>query len=350
MKICFIGPDPSLKSGWGRLASEVIEGVKEKGVEVDVLTTGEALRWGRFISLFRDAFKARKQVGGCDVIHCLDGYPYGIIGALANIGINKRLIINGIGTYSVLPLYQRKYTKLLSWAYKSADKVLCISNFTANEIKKKVDLKNIEVVNLGVDLGKFHNHEKDSKDEDKAILSVGALMFRKGYHVSIPAVAKVKEYYPDISYSIVGNQANKEYFNRLKKIVGDYGLNDNVKFLEDISDEELSDLYARADLFLLTSVNDGHKFEGFGLVYLEANAEGLPVVGTLGCGAEDAIKGGYNGFLVPQNSVEETAKAILRILGNKEIREAMRVNALRWAKANSWDTVIDKYISIYESR
>lgn len=350
MKICFIGQDLDVKSGWGRLTGEITEGIKKRGIQIDSINTGKALRGGRFFSIFLDALYVRNKIKDCDIVHCFDGYPYGIIGALANIGLNKKLIINGVGTYSVLPLYQRKYKRLLIWAYKKASKILCISHFTASEIKKAVELDNIEVVTLGVDLKKFGNcPSKDKKtDDQKVILSVGGLMFRKGYHISIQAVAKVKESYPDILYYIIGNQSNEEYFNSLKKMVRDYGLDGNIKFLSNISDEELSMMYCDADLFLLTSVNDEHKFEGFGLVYLEANAEGLPVIGTLNCGAEDAIKDGYSGFLVPQNNAEETAKAILKILDDENISEKMKGNALLWAKANSWDTVIDKYINIYE--
>jgi len=69
--------------------------------------------------------------------------------------------------------------------------------------------------------------------------------------------------------------------------------------LENVSNQELIKLYYQSDLFLLTPIYvEGSKFEGFGLVYLEANACGKPVIGTYGCGAEDAIKDNYSGFLL----------------------------------------------------
>ena len=76
----------------------------------------------------------------------------------------------------------------------------------------------------------------------------------------------------------------------------------DIEFFNRLSDEALSDLYRRAKLFILTSINEDHHFEGFGLVFLEAAAAALPVIGTFGNGIEDAVKDCYNGFLVPQNN------------------------------------------------
>lgn len=349
MKICFIGDNLDTRAGWGRLAKEIIDGVSKKGLETKIINLGNDLSIGP-LKMLRLAFKVRKELKGCDIIHCFDGYPWGVIGALASIGLNKKLVINGVGTWSVLPLYQRKNAWLLSWAYKKADKILSISRFTADGIKKKVKLDNIEVATLGVDLGKFGlcPPPVNSASGEKIILSVGALKFRKGYHVSIPAMAEVKKHYPQIKYLIVGDQSGTNYFNELKKLVKENNLEDNVEFLSGLTDKELAELYCRCDLFLLASVNEGHSFEGFGLVYLEANACGRPALGTLGCGAEDAIKDGYSGFLIPQNDVGATAKAVLKILDDEVLARRMGNDSYKWAKENTWDGVVDKYIKAYE--
>ncbi len=71
----------------------------------------------------------------------------------------------------------------------------------------------------------------------------------------------------------------------------------DIEFLTGVSDEELSCLYQSTRVFILTSVNQGRQIEGSGLVFLEAAAAGLPVIGTTGNGIEDAVKEGYNGIL-----------------------------------------------------
>ena len=349
MKVCFLGGELDTKAGWGRLAKEIIDGGSKKGVDNEVINLGNDISMS-FFKMLLLAFKIRKNLKNCDIIHCFDAFPWGVVGALANIGLNKKMVINGVGTWSVLPLYQKKNAWLVSWAYKKADKVLAISRFTADEIQKKVKLSNIEVIALGVDLEKFKlcPPKSDATGSKKVILSVGALKFRKGYHISIPAAAEVKKHYPEIKYRIVGDQSGLKYFNELKRLVRENGLEDNVEFLSGLSDQELRSLYCECDLFLLVSVNEGHSFEGFGLVHLEANACGKPAIGTLGCGSEDAIKDGYSGFLVPQNDVKATSEAILKILGDSKLAGEMGQNSHSWAKANTWEKTAKKYVDVYE--
>ncbi|PIR57617.1 MAG: hypothetical protein COU71_03140 [Parcubacteria group bacterium CG10_big_fil_rev_8_21_14_0_10_38_31] len=362
MKVCFLTHDIDPKSGWGRYSGEIIKGLERRGIEADILVE-EKLTSGsekavlktnlpKFFGFLHMALKVRRLAKRCEIIHAFDAWPYGVIAALANIGLSKKLIINGVGTYSVLPLDSRKTRWILSWAYRRADSVPCISNFTMEEIKKRINLNTLEVITLGVDFEKFNRTEgyKDNLINNRnTIISVGAIKRRKGYHVSLQVISKINEKYPDIKYYIVGNKTEDPlYAKELENIINKHSLSDNVEFFENINDSKLCELYDEANVFMLPSINVEGAFEGFGLVYLEANAKGVPVIGTLGCGAEDAIKDGYSGFLVPQNNIEETAQAVLKILDDKEFALRMSRNAILWAKSNSWDTVIDKYINIYK--
>jgi len=373
MKICFLTNTLNIDSGWGRYSWEVISRInKEKNVQISVLTENfsnnflekpilkNSLR--NLFFIFPNAMRARKYIKQCDIIHCLDAYPYGIIATLANIGLNKKLIINVVGSYSVAPLEQvnkitlirwiyRKIKKeLLYWAYKKADSVPCISYFTEKEILKRIDLKNTEVIHLGIDFDKFQisNFVNKKNREDKVILSVGELKKRKGYHISIPAMVDVKKKYPNFKYYIVGHQRNKSFFDELKQLVKKHQLDNNVIFLQGISDEELIDLYYKSDLFLLTSVNIGSHFEGFGLVFLEAGACGKPVIGTSGCGIEDAIEDNFNGLLVSQNDIKKTSHVVLKILDNPDLAKRLGINGKKKAQNMSWQNTVKKYIKIYK--
>ena len=231
--------------------------------------------------------------------------------------------------------------------YKKADKVLCISRFTQKQILKRIDLKNTAVVNLGVNFDKFQKISKKIKQrKEKIILSVGALTTRKGYHVSIPAIAEIRKRYKDIKYYIVGGKPPKLYLDLVKK----HNLGNNVKFFQNISDEDLIKLYYQADVFLLTPITvDDNDFEGFGLVYLEASACGKPVIGTYNCGAEDAIMNNVTGLLVPQNNIKKTAETVLKLLDNPELAEKLGKNGKKRAQQMSWDNVVKKYIKVYEN-
>jgi len=90
-------------------------------------------------------------------------------------------------------------------------------------------------------------------------------------------------------------------------------------------------------------------FEGFGLVFLEANACGKSVIGTLGCGIEDAVENEYNGLLVPQNDINKTANAVLRILDNPTLAQKLGSNGKQKSKDMSWQKTVKKYIKVYQS-
>jgi len=350
MKICYLVNNINPKNGWGRYASDLIYGVRKKGHEAIILKEmddgleGEAVL-KRGIRMFLSAIKIREHLKECDIIHALDVYPYGIIAYLANLFLRKKMIITAQGTYSIAPFYNIKTRYLAKLACNSADILIAISHYTKDEFLKELRVNKVEVINHGIDLDKFYKDREISNEN--YILSVGALKFRKGYHISIPAFAEVKKRIPDLKYKIVGDQSDRNYFEKLKKLVKEYGVEQAVEFLSNLSDYELGKLYSQAKLFILTSVNEGHHFEGFGLVFLEAAAAGLPVVGTLGNGIEDAVKNGYNGILVPQNDVKKTTEAMVEIVKDKNKLQEMSDASYQWAQQHSLLNMINEYLDLY---
>ncbi len=337
------------KTGWGRYASDLISGVKKAGHETVILKEQDDGYEGIPIlakrsGIISSSFRARKYLKDCDIIHALDGYPYGIIAALANIGLGKKIVITGVGTYAVAPLYKQPLAIFMSWAYKKADKVATISNYTKNEILKKTNI-NIDVINPGIDFKSFQQDHLES--DQKFILGVGALKERKGYHISILAFSRARKVIPGLEYKIIGSQKDVSYFSDLKALARECGVSEYVKFITNITDKELKDLYGQSKMFILTSINASHHFEGYGLVFLEAAAAGLPVLGTSGNGIEDTINKGKNGILVPQNDIEKTAKAIVDIMSDSEGWIKMSQASYKWAEEHNLDDVVKKYTSLY---
>lgn len=362
MRILYITKTLNSKSGWGRYSREITTRMSNKAdiVVLDEETSGypfekpilrECDKFRNIFWLFVNAYKIRKYAKKSDLIHALDGYPYGALGALASVGLGKPLIINGVGTYSVEPLNEFFKKNLLSWAYRKAKKVLCVSSFTLKEIKKILpNLNNLETINLGVDYNKFSSYLGSGAKNEDFILSVGALKHRKGYHISIPAFAEAKKLYSKpIKYYIVGSQDNRRYFDLLKEIIKKYNLEDSVEFFDNIADKQLIKFYHRSLFFMLTPVNIGNNFEGFGLVFLEASACGKAVIASQDCGAEDAVLDGETGILVPQKDVEKTGQAILAFLKNPGLAEKFGQEGTRRAQEMSWENTIKNYLKIYES-
>ncbi len=364
MKICFLTNELSAKDGWSRYSVSLIEQLQGKGIDCQVLVSERAeqsilpdieeykilpafgSRIGKIFSLIRNFSKIKSLIEDSDLIHVLVE-PYVLIPFL--LRVNKPLFVTLHGTYAITPFKKWYLKSLYTKAYQRTDKIFCISKFTQQAFLKNIQVDNTVVINNGIDFNKFQLLKPDEqiKKREKRIISVGALKSRKGYHISIPAIAKVKEKYPDLKYYIIGSQDNKKYLNQLKDLVVKHNLQDNIVFLENISDQKLANLYYRSDLFLLTPVNVRGAVEGFGLVYLEANATGLPVIGTRNCGAEEAIKHEFSGLLVSQNNIKETSQAILRVLNNPDLAGRLSGNGYEYAQKMDWSKVVSRYIKEY---
>jgi glycosyltransferase involved in cell wall biosynthesis len=180
------------------------------------------------------------------------------------------------------------------------------------------------------------------------LLSVGDIKPRKGQHLSLAAFGRVKQQLPNARYTIAGRLANTSYYRRLLDLVARLELKD-VYFLGAVSDAELRDLYRQASVFVLTPQQEGLHFEGFGLVYLEAGAYGLPVVGTRSGGVPDAVQDGVTGLLVDPQDAKGAAQALLRLLQAPDLaREMGRANR-RWAETLTWERCAAEYYQAYRS-
>jgi len=341
MRIGFLTNDLDLKNGWGNYSANLINGLEAKGVETVVLTGKTS--YGRAKKAFRD----------CNIVHSL-------VEPLAWLGFrlagNRPFFITAHGTYAVEPLVHGGWRGFkLRRAYKKARAIFCVSRFTAEQIKKFAPAVRTAVINNGVNFERFQvstsltgEYQKLLAGRFPVIMGVGAIKERKGYHLSLAAVAHLKNKYPDFLYLIAGKISDQKYFQRLKGLIGQLGLENNIKFIEP-DDRQLAAWYQAIDIFLLTPVSDEIVFEGYGLVYLEAGAAGKPAIGSLNCGAADAILDGQTGWLV--NSADEAAiaAAVLKLTDDGELRERMGRAAQEFARQRTWLLVADEYLKFYQS-
>lgn len=280
----------------------------------------------------------------CDVVHALDVNPFGLIAWMATRIIRRPLIISGIGSYTVAALHNASTSWLARRACHDAHTIVPISAYTAARIRVFAPHAHIEVVPPGV-----RPVEGAARlSMPLRIISVGALKERKGYHVALEAFALARQRIPELTYVIVGDQRDRVYVRRIHNIITTLGISESVTLRQHIRDDALNDEYQRAGLFLLPSVNVDDHFEGFGLVFLEAAAMGLPVIGTTGNGIADAV-GDENGILVSQGDIRATADEICNVLGVEECWRRMSNASVAWAREHSIDAMIDAYERVYHS-
>lgn len=342
-------------------SAHVISGIiKEMNAGAEVLTKEKSgffgeraiLNFGR-VAFFKTFFSARKVFQHVDVIHAFDIFPYGMLAVFASLGLQKKVIITLIGSGSILPLYQPMVFFFAQFALKKAHKLIAISEFTRGEILKKVRGITIQVIHPGVDLEEHKDAAETSLPEkvktmQPYILSVGTIRWRKGYKKSIRAFADVAEKFPDYRYVIAGKRQSENFFQELQGIIRELRLEGKVVFIDSLdSRRELLQWYRGAELFCLFSENINHDVEGFGIVFLEAAACGLPVVGMKHCGVEDAVADGRNGILVGLREPKEFAGAIVSILGDEEKKRRMKKESIDLAKKFDWEKKIGAYREMY---
>lgn len=177
---------------------------------------------------------------------------------------------------------------------------------------------------------------KPARSPEKiVILTVGRLHPRKGQLLTLRALQALA---PDVrarlEYWIVGSQSKGSYGETLRTAAAESDL--TVKFLGNLPDDELSDIYDRADIFAMTSVNLERSIEGFGLVYLEAAAHGLPVVAHDVGGVSEAVANGMTGLLVPPDRPAQLAAAFERLIHDDALRHRLGELGREWARRNCW--------------
>lgn len=368
MKCLIITPHTESTAGHGRFSYDLIKFLKKnnfkivvlcnqinnelKGVkQLVVLPQRRSFKRTFFLSwlyLFK-LLKYRKELKDCEFIHCA-AEQYAFFAFLIGKFFRKKYFIQTHGSFGVYFFQYKLYGFLQKIAYKYAHKVICVSNYTKNRILKYKKFDNLVVIPNGVDLEKFQRKAgQDYPGKENFILSVGAFKERKGFDLVIKALAVIKERISDIKYYIVAGRGDEDYYKYLVQLVDDHKLGDNVVFYRNITDDELKNLYQKAKVFVLTPVSDEYNFEGFGLVYLEANAYGVPAVGSYDSGAEEAIRNGYSGFLAKAGDVNDIAENIIKLLSNKKLYDDMSKNAIRWAQKMSWENIIKDYIKIYKA-
>jgi phosphatidylinositol alpha-1,6-mannosyltransferase len=295
-----------------------------------------------------------RHAGGADLVH-FAVEPYAVSSLPFSLPPS---CISVHGTYAVCPFEAGRLTHLLyTGSLQRARAVICVSRFTRAALLGKLHLDNVAVIPNGHDMLPAWDAssptgpaagDKLIMDGGPVILGVGALKPRKGYHVALRAVARLRERFPDLRYYLVGDDSDHKYVARLRADISELGLEQRAVITGTVSERRLRAFYSQADLFLLTPVNIDQHFEGFGIAYLEAGVFGKPVVGSAGCGAEDAIEHGVTGFLAPQNDESAVAERAGAILDDQALAGRLGEAGRARAQTQTWAAVARKYIELYE--
>lgn len=190
------------------------------------------------------------------------------------------------------------------------------------------------VLNPGVDTTRFVPQPVSSSirrqlgwGERPVLLTVGRLQKRKGQDQMIRALPRIRETVPHVLYSIVG--AGEER-GSLEKLVRQLDLENHVEFRGEPADDELIACYQQCDLFALPNREINGDIEGFGMVLLEAQACGRPVLAGASGGTAETMQVPTTGRVVPCETPDKLAEVVAELLANEPLRKAMGKAAREW--------------------
>jgi phosphatidyl-myo-inositol dimannoside synthase len=282
----------------------------------------------------KSVFKLYHYVKKNKIDHVIVGHilPLGIAAFIVSKLLKNKytVFLHGMDfSYATRNTWKRFITKII---LKRADKIIAANSYTAkicSDFLGHDGVSKIKVVNPGArdfsdEKIKLKSEEDlDDSLEGRAVLfSLGRLVKRKGFDKTLEALKLVFEKYPDnnLVYIIAGKGPDEGYLKKVaQKELGDE-FSDRVKFVGKISEAEKWSLLHLCDIFIMPSRNIDGDFEGFGIVYLEANLAKKPVIAGDSGGVRDAVENGINGLLVNPESPQDISKAILAALFNDDMR------------------------------
>lgn len=215
------------------------------------------------------------------------------------------------------------------WALRHSDMIISISRHTANRARKAngIPMRNVRILHNCLDPTFRRDCKKREPSEQLSLLTV-ARMSRaeryKGHDYVIRAMPALLSRFPGVSYDIIGGG---DWQPHLQSLAEEEGVSHAVRFHGIVPEEELRGRYADASVFIMPS-----RCEGFGFVFLEAMAQGTPVIGGNLDASREVILDGMTGYLVNPTSVEAIADATSRLLGDRKLRDRLGETAASYVE------------------
>lgn len=363
---------PPDMGGIGNYSYELANALSQNGNEVTVITkqsnekfkdeTFEVLKLpyskrNNFVSmvytLVFGSFKLYKELkNNYDVVHLVDP-SYQIVGYFVSLVKNYNLIITVHGSEVIRFSNKRIFKNIMTRLYNKTDKLICVSNYTKELLINNFKVKNkISVVPCGISnnfiLKKVQRESTREKynigSKDTVLFTLARLDPRKGHDIVLKVLKEGNINSENVKYFIGGIGPDEK---RLKALVTKYGIEDKVKFLGKIDENEKTELYDACDIFVMPNRQDKYNVEGFGISYLEAGARGKLAIANNQGGARDAIIHRKTGILLNEGQETiELAKEINFFIENPSVMKKYGENSKKRILKNfTWKTIANTIYS-----
>jgi phosphatidyl-myo-inositol dimannoside synthase len=308
------------------------------------------LIWPRWLYALKTTIKLIKK-HNIEILWAGDLLPSGTVAYIVHrlFKIPYFVSLHGLDIINSQKHFRKK--KLTKKILDKAKFITVNSQCTKNLLKDLVeDQGKIKIIYPGVSerfteidnakLDKIKN--KYNLKNKKIILTTGRLVTRKNQQLIIDTLRELVKNNPDLIYLIIGNgPQKKDYELKIKA----YRLEDNVKILSNIENDELPYFYKLSDIFVMVSKTSADDIEGFGIVYLEAGIFSKPVIASAEGGSKEAVLENKTGLLIKENSIEDLKNGIIKLLEDKKLANKLGNNAQIRIKENFlWKDISKKLI------
>jgi phosphatidylinositol alpha-1,6-mannosyltransferase len=279
---------------------------------------------GPFLHAAWHVFKERPTI-----LHAGDLYPQGVSALVLKRMTSLPYLAYCHGEEITLTDRYKYQPHVRDKIYRGADAVVANAEF-ARQSLLRIGVPECRIVKItpGVDVERFSPRptreeliEKWNLKGKKIVLTVARLISRKGHDLVLRAIARLTRELPDAVYLIVGRGPEEQ---RLQNLALELGIMDSVRFAGLVPGELLPDCYNLCDVFAMPNREEANgDIEGFGMVFLEANATGKPVIGGRSGGTADAIVEGKTGFRVDASQLDELTATLRMLLTDTNLRRQL---------------------------
>jgi len=349
-----VGKEVTKNYGMGRNVNNLISLGKNPKIKVNIITNKLNLHvpFKSFIaSLFFYPFIVIKNRKKDSILHIAkqeEAYLLNFISARNTV----------VTCHDMISLFNNKHrlidklmVSLCIKGLKKADRIITVSNYSKSEIIKYLDYpeKKIDVIYNGLDHNEF-KVLKDNKavlrkygvsERNSLILFVGTEEPRKNLLRIIKSIGKISKKNNNITLLKVGTPLNIDRRHELKTYIKKLGLENNVKFLDYVSEKDLIKIYNSVDFLVLPSL-----YEGFGFPALEAMACGCPVITSNTTSLPEVV--GDAAITINPYNIDQLAEAMYKLLKNNETRKKLIKKGLKRAKLFTWKKASEETLKIYD--
>jgi phosphatidylinositol alpha-1,6-mannosyltransferase len=232
--------------------------------------------------------------------------------------------------------------------YRHSDVVIANSQSTVRLVLDLCPDANVVAIHPGVDIASYEpgvaNRQAFLKrlgwPESRIVVSTIARMEPRKNHVMVMrAVAALLDEGIDLGY--VCGTIGEEQPN-LMRLADELRIRDRVYFTGKVSEGQKLQIYGASQIYAMPSIQVGEMIEGFGIVFLEAAAMGVPSVCGLAGGQPEAVLNGRTGIVVDGSDLVRVTEAIRKLACDRALRGAMGRAAVRWARDNDWSLVVER--------